>query len=70
MYTYLIENSKTDFLTAWNILQSADGSAVDAVEGGCGFCEESPHLCRNSVGFGGRPDEDGETTLDAMIMDG
>lgn len=26
--------------------------------------------CRKTVGFGGSPDESGETTLDAMIMDG
>lgn len=55
---------------AWKTFQRDDGSAVDAVERGCGFCEESPHLCRNAVGFGGRPDGNGETTLDAMIMDG
>lgn len=26
--------------------------------------------CRGTVGFGGNPDENGETTLDALIMDG
>ena len=26
--------------------------------------------CDTTVGYGGSPDEDGETTLDAMVMDG
>ena len=26
--------------------------------------------CDGTVGFGGSPDSNGETTLDAMIMDG
>ena len=44
------------------------GSAIDALELGCSFCEENQ--CRGTVGYGGSPDENGETTLDAMIMDG
>ncbi|KAI0125208.1 nucleophile aminohydrolase [Xylariales sp. AK1849] len=43
-------------------------SALDAVEIGCGTCEANQ--CDGSVGYGGSPDEDCETTLDAMIMDG
>lgn len=43
-------------------------SALDAIEEGCALCEEEQ--CRKTVGFGGSPDEVGETTLDAMIMDG
>jgi N4-(beta-N-acetylglucosaminyl)-L-asparaginase len=43
-------------------------SAVDAIEKGCNVCEMEQ--CDGSVGFGGSPDENGETTLDAMIMDG
>lgn len=43
-------------------------SSVDAIEAGCSLCEELQ--CRKTVGFGGSPDEAGETTLDAMIMDG
>uniref|UniRef100_A0A8C0EXH5 N(4)-(Beta-N-acetylglucosaminyl)-L-asparaginase n=1 Tax=Bubo bubo TaxID=30461 RepID=A0A8C0EXH5_BUBBB len=35
---------------------------------GCGQCEIDQ--CDGSVGYGGSPDESGETTLDAMIMDG
>lgn len=47
---------------------AAGGSALDAVESGCATCEQQQ--CDGSVGFGGSPDESGETTLDAMIMDG
>lgn len=43
-------------------------SRLDAIEKGCSWCEE--HQCDGTVGFGGSPDEKGETTLDAMIMDG
>ncbi|KAM9236952.1 N(4)-(beta-N-acetylglucosaminyl)-L-asparaginase isoform 2-T2 [Leptosomus discolor] len=53
--------------TAWRVLQSG-GSELDAVERGCGQCEIDQ--CDGSVGYGGSPDESGETTLDAMIMDG
>ncbi|KAM6076800.1 N(4)-(beta-N-acetylglucosaminyl)-L-asparaginase isoform 1-T1 [Chlamydotis macqueenii] len=53
--------------TAWRVLQLG-GSELDAVERGCGQCEID--LCDGSVGYGGSPDESGETTLDAMIMDG
>ncbi|XP_070613569.1 N(4)-(beta-N-acetylglucosaminyl)-L-asparaginase [Erythrolamprus reginae] len=52
---------------AWNTLQ-AGGSELDAIEKGCGQCEIEQ--CDGSVGYGGSPDEHGETTLDAMIMDG
>ncbi|KAI3351471.1 hypothetical protein L3Q82_020319, partial [Scortum barcoo] len=53
--------------TAWSALQSG-GSVLDAVEKGCGRCEVEQ--CDGSVGYGGSPDESGETTLDAMIMNG
>ncbi|XP_004642671.1 N(4)-(beta-N-acetylglucosaminyl)-L-asparaginase [Octodon degus] len=52
---------------AWWTLVSG-GSTLDAVEHGCAVCEQEQ--CDGSVGFGGSPDELGETTLDAMIMDG
>ena len=39
-----------------------------SLQEGCTVCEELQ--CDGTVGFGGSPDEDGETTLDAMIMDG
>ncbi|CAO2612134.1 AGA [Lemmus lemmus] len=54
-------------LTAWRTLASG-GSALDAVEHGCAVCEREQ--CDGTVGYGGSPDELGETTLDAMIMDG
>lgn len=53
--------------TAWDTLQRG-GSVLDAVEQGCMVCEKEQ--CDGSVGYGGSPDENGETTLDAMIMNG
>uniref|UniRef100_A0AAY4CHZ7 N(4)-(Beta-N-acetylglucosaminyl)-L-asparaginase n=1 Tax=Denticeps clupeoides TaxID=299321 RepID=A0AAY4CHZ7_9TELE len=53
--------------TAWNALKDG-GSALDAVEKGCSRCEQD--MCDGSVGYGSHPDETGETTLDAMIMNG
>lgn len=43
-------------------------SAIDALVEGCSVCEREQ--CDFTVGYGGSPDENGETTLDAMIMDG
>ena len=45
-----------------------NGTALDGVESGCQYCEE--HQCDTTVGYGNHPDTRGETTLDAMIMDG
>ncbi|XP_014238281.1 N(4)-(Beta-N-acetylglucosaminyl)-L-asparaginase-like [Trichogramma pretiosum] len=53
---------------AWKTLYQDKCTAVDAIENGCSYCEEAQ--CRGTVGFGGSPDENGETTLDAMLMDG
>lgn len=53
---------------AWHVISSDKGSALDAVESGCTVCEMEQ--CDGTVGFGGSPNEDGETTLDAMIMNG
>ncbi|GAB2265425.1 hypothetical protein Dimus_000482 [Dionaea muscipula] len=52
---------------AWS---AVDGgfSAVDAVVEGCSACEDL--RCDGTVGPGGSPDEDGETTLDALVMNG
>lgn len=52
---------------AWQTLNEK-GTALDAVEIGCMTCEKLQ--CDGTVGFGGSPDEKGETTLDAMIMNG
>lgn len=41
---------------------------LDAVEKGCARCEVDQ--CDGSVGYGGSPDQNGETTLDAMIING
>ena len=43
------------------------GSALDAVEAGVRVPEADPEDA--SVGYGGRPDRDGNVTLDACIMD-
>jgi N4-(beta-N-acetylglucosaminyl)-L-asparaginase len=50
---------------AWKTL-SAGGSALDAVEKGVNQAELDPE--NTSVGYGGLPNEEGETTLDAVIM--
>lgn len=47
---------------------SINTSAIDAVQVGCSTCERNQ--CDGSVGYGGSPDENCETTLDALIMDG
>ncbi|GAA0148872.1 protease [Lithospermum erythrorhizon] len=52
---------------AWKVVDSGS-SAVDAVVEGCSACEEL--RCDGTVGPGGSPDENGETTLDAMVMNG
>lgn len=52
---------------AWQEL-SSQHSALDAIEFGTGQCEID--RCDGTVGWGGSPSETGETTLDAMIMDG
>lgn len=53
---------------AFAVLKQPGTSALDAVEAGGARCEAKQ--CDNTVGFGGSPDEQCETTLDAMIMDG
>lgn len=55
---------------AWEVATAggAGGSAVDAVVAGCSACEVL--RCDGTVGPGGSPDENGETTLDALIMNG
>ncbi|KAI0891828.1 asparaginase-domain-containing protein [Annulohypoxylon nitens] len=53
---------------AYLSLLKPETSALDAIEIGCSTCEANQ--CDGSVGYGGSPDENCETTLDAMIMDG
>lgn len=53
---------------AFDVLNRERASAIDAIEAGCTICEFEQ--CDFTVGYGGSPDETGETTLDAMIMDG
>nr|WP_299073886.1 N(4)-(beta-N-acetylglucosaminyl)-L-asparaginase [uncultured Allomuricauda sp.] len=51
---------------AWEVL-SNKGSALDAVEQG--VMVEEANINNKTVGIGGRPDRDGNVTLDACIMD-
>ena len=51
---------------AWEVLEN-DGSAMDAAEAGARVAEADPTI--TSVGFGGLPDEQGNVTLDACVMD-
>lgn len=53
---------------AWDVIHNQKRSVLDAIEESCSLCEELQ--CRKTVGFGGSPDELGETTLDALLMDG
>ncbi|KAL4230945.1 hypothetical protein ACF0H5_011318 [Mactra antiquata] len=53
---------------AWSTITTPYKTSVDAVEAGCSQCEIEQ--CDFAVGYGSNPDEKGETTLDAMIMDG
>ncbi|KAK2184630.1 hypothetical protein NP493_258g06066 [Ridgeia piscesae] len=53
---------------AWEAVKNESSSALDAVVAGCSACER--HQCDGTVGYGGSPDENGETTLDSMVMDG
>ncbi len=59
------ENQKAN-LAAMSIIEK-NGSALDAVEAGVRVPEADPNEA--SVGYGGRPDRDGNVTLDACIMD-
>jgi N4-(beta-N-acetylglucosaminyl)-L-asparaginase len=51
---------------AWEVL-SSNGTSLDAVEQG--VMVEEADVNNQSVGKGGRPDRDGNVTLDACIMD-
>lgn len=53
---------------AWNAVYFQNLSSIDSVVLGCSVCEREQ--CDGTVGYGGSPDENGETTLDAMLMDG
>jgi N4-(beta-N-acetylglucosaminyl)-L-asparaginase len=52
---------------SWEILAKG-GSSLDAVEKGINDAELDPE--NMSVGYGGLPNEEGETTLDAVLMHG
>lgn len=50
------------------LTSSPDADPIDAVVAGCGKAEELQ--CDHTVGWGGSPDSNGETTLDALVMRG
>uniref|UniRef100_A0A5S6QJN5 N(4)-(beta-N-acetylglucosaminyl)-L-asparaginase n=1 Tax=Trichuris muris TaxID=70415 RepID=A0A5S6QJN5_TRIMR len=52
---------------AWQTMLHASDT-LEAVLTGCSVCQELK--CDGTVGYGGSPDETGETTLDAMVMHG
>lgn len=54
---------------AWEHLHATNGQQrLGALVEGLSTCETLQ--CDFAVGYGGSPDENGETTLDSMIMDG
>jgi hypothetical protein len=68
---------------AWQQIHQHGASALDLVQAGCSACalifyimflaeiaKGEKNRCDGTVGWGGSPDENGETTLDAMIMCG
>jgi len=54
-------------LQAWKTLH-VNGSILDAIVAGCSTAEEDRSF--TTVGWGGSPAENGETALDALIIDG
>lgn len=61
--TWNFENASAK---AWEVL-TADGNSLDAIEQGVRMEEDDVN--NQTVGTGGRPDRDGNVTLDACIMD-
>lgn len=67
-YIKIHKNLFKTHVSAWTDLINYDITAVDAVVAGATVCEILQ--CDKTVGFGGSPDENGETTLDALVFDG
>ncbi|KAM7536035.1 hypothetical protein Aperf_G00000103718 [Anoplocephala perfoliata] len=70
-------NKTSIVLNTWSLLEPAKsafevlqkgGSPLEAVVAGCTVAEADPNV--TSVGYGGSPNEMGNTTLGAMVMDG
>ncbi|KHJ99984.1 asparaginase [Oesophagostomum dentatum] len=51
-----------------NALAAINGGRMFALVEGLSTCERLQ--CDTTVGYGGSPDENGETTLDALVIDG
>lgn len=67
MHVKYVNLCKSYCILAWEVLKGG-GLALDAIEEGAKVCQDQQ--CDTTVGYGGSPDEDGETTLDALLMDG
>ena len=75
----MLKNNKNNpiILSTWNFglpanevaskVLSEGGNAMDAAEAGARHAESDEE--NNSVGYGGLPDENGNVTLDACVMD-
>lgn len=59
--TWAFQNATSE---AWSVLK-ATGNPLEALVEGIGRCEREQ--CDLAVGYGGTPDESGETTLDSMV---
>jgi len=60
-------NNQTANRTAMKLLRADSSNLLSAIEKGINTVESDPNDM--SVGYGGRPDRDGNVTLDACIMD-
>ncbi|VDM37113.1 unnamed protein product [Toxocara canis] len=58
---------RTAVYTAWKTLRKSD-DRIESLLDGLSECERLQ--CDGTVGFGGSPDETGETRLDALVFDG
>lgn len=65
--TWSAEGFQQATTKAWNTLLNTDDRVRSLVEG-LSECEQLQ--CDGTVGFGGSPDEEGETRLDALIFNG
>ncbi len=75
--THIITNKNNIVLSTWNnqranltamgVLDTDNSDLLTAIEKGINTVEADPNDM--SVGYGGRPDRDGNVTLDACIMD-
>ncbi|KHN76968.1 Putative N(4)-(beta-N-acetylglucosaminyl)-L-asparaginase [Toxocara canis] len=65
--TWSAENFQRATARAWKTLRKSD-DRIESLLDGLSECERLQ--CDGTVGFGGSPDETGETRLDALVFDG